>query len=111
MPFRSQEFCGYSENSTFGVVSEFRGGCTQLRVAQVADARRESKFEHAYQAENMVGEAGDVGVVLLDPQVGRAVHQPSSTYVKSRTPTLTTLALKGAYLSRERFHQSAASAG
>ena len=47
----------------------------------------------------MVREAGGVGVMLLDPQVGFMVKQPVEDVGESRTPTLTTLELNGAYWS------------
>ena len=43
---------------------------------QVADARREAEAQQVHQGEDVVGEAGRVGVVLLDPQVGLVVEQP-----------------------------------
>ena len=47
----------------------------ELGVAQVADARREAEAQEVHQGEDVIGEAGRVGVVLLDPQVGLVVQQ------------------------------------
>ena len=44
-------------------------------VGQVADARREAEAQQVHQGEDVVGEAGRVGVVLLDAQVGLVVEQ------------------------------------
>nr|QWP89228.1 hypothetical protein IHCLGBEB_00031 [Escherichia coli] len=46
----------------------------QLGFAEVADARREAS-QQAHQGKDVIGEAGRVGVVLLDPQVGLVVQQ------------------------------------
>ena len=48
----------------------------QLRVAQVADARSEAEAEQMHEGEDVVREAGGVGVMLLDPQVGFMMKQP-----------------------------------
>lgn len=47
----------------------------QLGFAEVADARRETEAQQVHQGEDVIGEAGRVGVVLLDPQVGLVVQQ------------------------------------
>lgn len=44
-------------------------------VAQVADARGEAETEQVHQREHVVGEAGGVGVILLDAQVRFMVQQ------------------------------------
>jgi hypothetical protein len=44
-----------------------------------------------HQGKDVISEARCISVVLLDSQ--------TSTYVESRTPTLTTLVLNGAYWS------------
>ena len=48
----------------------------QLGVAQIADARSEAEAEQMHEGEDVVREAGRVGVMLLDPQVGFMVKQP-----------------------------------
>ena len=45
-------------------------------VAQIADARGEAEAEQMHEGEDMVREAGGVGVMLLDPQIGFMVQQP-----------------------------------
>ena len=52
-----------------------------------------------HESEDMVREAGGVGVMLLDPQVRFMMQQPIEDVGESRTPTFTTLELKGAYWS------------
>lgn len=47
----------------------------QALVGQITDARGEAETEQMHQAEHMVGEAGRVGVVFLDPQVGLVIQQ------------------------------------
>ncbi|GAS59631.1 hypothetical protein NGUA37_02747 [Salmonella enterica] len=47
----------------------------QLGFAEVADARREAEAQQVHQGKDAIGEAGRVGVVLLDPQVGLVVQQ------------------------------------
>lgn len=61
----------------------FQGGVARLalrdeqfRVGEVADARREAQAQQMHQAEDVVGEAGGVGVVLLDAQVRLVIQQP-----------------------------------
>ena len=67
-------------------------------VAQVADARREAKTEQMHEGEDVIGEARGVGVMLFNSQVGLMVKQAvEDVRGVSRTPTLTTLELKGAY--------------
>lgn len=48
----------------------------ELGILQVADARREAETEQVHQREDVIGEAGRVGVVLLDAQVRLVVQQP-----------------------------------
>ena len=50
-------------------------GDEQPLVGQVADARREAEAQQVHQREDVVGEAGRVGVVLLDAQVRLVVEQ------------------------------------
>ena len=47
----------------------------QLGFAEVADARCEAEAQQVHQGEDVIGETGRVGVVLLDPQVGLVVQQ------------------------------------
>ena len=47
----------------------------QTLVGQIADARRETEAQQMHQREHLVGEAGRVGVVLLDAQVRLVVEQ------------------------------------
>lgn len=47
----------------------------QLGFAEVTDTRREAEAQQMHQGEDVIGEAGRVGVVLLDPQVGLVVQQ------------------------------------
>ncbi|MNG04146.1 hypothetical protein D3C84_872570 [compost metagenome] len=47
----------------------------QLGFAEVADAWRETEAQQVHQREDMIGEAGRVGVVFLDPQVRLVVQQ------------------------------------
>ena len=69
-------------------------------VGQVADARREAEAQQVHQGEHMVGEAGRVGVVLLDPQVGLVVEQAVRARRSHRAPSaLMTLVWNGAYWS------------
>ena len=58
-----------------GVIDGFALGDVELDVAQVADARCESKAQQMHQRKNVIGEARRVGVVLLDAQVGFVVQQ------------------------------------
>ena len=51
-------------------------GEIKFRVAEVTDARREAEAEQVHESEDMVREAGCVGVMLLDPQAGLMVKQP-----------------------------------
>jgi len=44
-------------------------------VGQVADARGEAEAQQVHQSEHMVREAGRVGVVFFDPQIGFMVEQ------------------------------------
>ena len=39
-------------------------------VPEVADARRKSKPQHVARPEHLIGEAGGIRVMLLDPEVG-----------------------------------------
>ena len=55
------------------VVGSIALGNEQLGVAQVADARCEAKAQQMHQAEDVIGEARRVSVVLLDPQIGFVV--------------------------------------
>ena len=70
----------------FQIDSRARHGCqrlvsdlavwkVKLRVAQIADAWSKAEAERMHEGEDMVGEAGRVGVMLLDPQVGFMVKQ------------------------------------
>ena len=47
----------------------------ELCVAQIADARCEAEAEQVHEGEDVIGEAGGIGVVLLDPQVRLMVEQ------------------------------------
>ena len=44
-------------------------------VGEIADAGREAESQQAAERKDMIGEAGRVGVVLLDPQVGLMVEK------------------------------------
>ena len=44
-------------------------------VGQIADARSETEAEQVAESEDVIGEAGRIGVVLLDPQVGLVIEQ------------------------------------
>ena len=39
-------------------------------VCKVADAGRETKAQEMTERKDVIGEASDVGVMLLDPQIG-----------------------------------------
>jgi len=39
-------------------------------IGEIANARRESEAQQVTECEDMIGEAGGVGVVFLDPQIG-----------------------------------------
>ena len=47
----------------------------QFGFAEVADTRREAEAQQVHQGEDVIGEAGRVGVVFLNPQVGLVVQQ------------------------------------
>ena len=47
----------------------------QFGFAEVADAWREAEAQQVHQGEDVIGETGRVGVVLLDPQVGLVIQQ------------------------------------
>jgi hypothetical protein len=66
-------------------------GNVRAFVSQIADARREAEAEQVAQSEDVIGETGRVGIVLLDPQIGLVIQQPSRTCVASRTAALMTL--------------------
>jgi hypothetical protein len=44
-------------------------------VRKVADARRKSEAQQMTQTEDVVGEAGRVGVVLLNPEIRLVIEQ------------------------------------
>jgi hypothetical protein len=44
-------------------------------VSQIADARGEAEAQRGHQGNDVIGEAGRIGIVLLDPQVGLVVQQ------------------------------------
>jgi len=50
-------------------------GDVEFRVAKVADTWSEAKTQKVHEGEDMIGEAGGVGVVLFDPQIGLVMQQ------------------------------------
>ena len=44
-------------------------------VGEIADAGRETKAQQMTECKDVIGEAGGVGVMLLDPQIGLMVEQ------------------------------------
>jgi hypothetical protein len=50
-------------------------------VGEIADAGRKAEAQQMTERKDVIGEAGSVGVVLLDPQIGL---MPSRTCVASR---------------------------
>ena len=56
-------------------ILDLAAGQVEFGVAQVADTRGEAQAEQMHEGEDMVREAGGVGVMLLDPQVGFMMQQ------------------------------------
>ena len=44
-------------------------------VGEIADAGRKTEAQQMTEGKDVIGEAGSVGVVLLDPQIGLMVKQ------------------------------------
>ena len=62
------------QRSERGVIALLAGHIKPL-VGEITDAGRETKAQQMAERENVIGESGRVGVVLLDPQIGLVVEK------------------------------------
>ena len=70
------EVDGASDHGRKCPILDLAVGQIQLGVAEVPDAWSEVEAGQMHESEDMVREAGGVGVMLLDPQVGFMMQQP-----------------------------------
>ena len=61
-----------------GLVLDLAGWQVQFGVAQVTDPGSKAEAEQMHERKDMIGEAGRVGVMLFDPQIGFMVKQASA---------------------------------
>ena len=64
-----------SDHGLERLVFDFAFGNIELRVSKVSDAWSEAEPQQVHESEDMIGEAGGVGVVLFDPQIGLVMQQ------------------------------------